>query len=337
MKFIVRFSPLLYPTVGGFGKDSGGQKLITDLCQAARSHGNCALISNGSSAKACKDQRVLLCSNGRKYHQRLDGAQADAYRVTTYIGDKKNCRGSNNSGKALRRRNCTQRDTRCTCSAKIVIRLDQYSFHLVCGVGDNQHRGHPPMTHNKITNRKRFLDAPTLENAAAMAAANILPSQAALFTQSSTGELFTRRQMAYVQGFSQMAQDLIDLSPQGAALPSDMSPSDSMLNYLKKIGASFVCLYHNGNTKQWKAPQPISLYLLRSQRLLISRNMPREVGTQSEQGTTRTFLLHVAGCCQMADVSFKYFQKLFASMGRMSQPMKADPCLHFLSRTRAEM
>jgi hypothetical protein len=89
MKFIVRFSPLLYPTVGGFGKDSGGQKLITDLCQAARSHGNCALISNGSSAKACKDQRVLLCSNGRKYHQRLDGAQADAYRVTTYIGDKK--------------------------------------------------------------------------------------------------------------------------------------------------------------------------------------------------------------------------------------------------------
>ncbi len=28
MKFIVRFSPLLYPTVGGFGKDSGGQKLI---------------------------------------------------------------------------------------------------------------------------------------------------------------------------------------------------------------------------------------------------------------------------------------------------------------------
>jgi hypothetical protein len=30
MKFIVHFSPLLYPTVGGFGKDSGGQKLITD-------------------------------------------------------------------------------------------------------------------------------------------------------------------------------------------------------------------------------------------------------------------------------------------------------------------
>ena len=91
------------------------------------------------------------------------------------------------------------------------------------------------MARNEITNRKRFLDAPTLENAAAMAAANILPSQAALFTRSSTGELFTRGQMAYVQGFSRMAQDLIDLSPQGAALPSDMSPSDSMLNYLQKL------------------------------------------------------------------------------------------------------
>ena len=108
------------------------------------------------------------------------------------------------------------------------------------------------MARNEITNRKRFLDAPTLENAAAMAAANILPSQAALFTRSSTGELFTRGQMAYVQGFSRMAQDLMDLSPQGAALPSDMSPSDSMLNYLQKIGASFVCLYQNGNTKEMR-------------------------------------------------------------------------------------
>ena len=117
----------------------------------------------------------------------------------------KNSQGSNHSGKALR-----QRDTSYTCSAKIVIRLDQYSFHLVCGVGDNHHRGHPPMAPNKITNRKRFLDAPTLENAAAMAAANIWPSQAALFTRSSTGELFKRGQMAYIQGFSRMALDSMD-------------------------------------------------------------------------------------------------------------------------------
>ena len=86
MKFIVRSSPLLYPIVGGFGKDSGGQKLITDLCQPARSHGNCALISNGSSAKACKDQCVFLCSNGHKYHHHLEGAEANSYCcVTTYI------------------------------------------------------------------------------------------------------------------------------------------------------------------------------------------------------------------------------------------------------------
>ncbi len=85
MKFIVRFSPLLSPIVGGFGKDSGGQKLITDISQTARSHGNCALISNGCSAKACKDQHVLLCSNGRKYHHCLEGSKApgNTYCVTT--------------------------------------------------------------------------------------------------------------------------------------------------------------------------------------------------------------------------------------------------------------
>ncbi len=35
MKSIVCISPLLYPIVGGFGKDSEGQKLISDLCQSA--------------------------------------------------------------------------------------------------------------------------------------------------------------------------------------------------------------------------------------------------------------------------------------------------------------
>jgi hypothetical protein len=38
------------------------------------------------------------------------------------------------------------------------------------------------MAPKEITNCKHFLDILTLENAAAMAAANIQPSQAALFT-----------------------------------------------------------------------------------------------------------------------------------------------------------
>ena len=62
------------------------------------------------------------------------------------------------------------------------------------------------MDHNKTTNRKRFLDVASLENVAAMAAANIQPAQAALFTRSRTDELLTGRQMTYLQGFSRMAQ-----------------------------------------------------------------------------------------------------------------------------------
>ncbi len=90
IKFIVCFSPLLYPIVGSFGKDSGGQKCITDLCQSARSHGNCAPISNGRSAKACKGQCVLLCSHGCNYHHCLEVSKADStYCVSSYISDKK--------------------------------------------------------------------------------------------------------------------------------------------------------------------------------------------------------------------------------------------------------
>jgi hypothetical protein len=66
------------------------------------------------------------------------------------------------------------------------------------------------MAPNEITNPKRFLVVPTLENAAAIAAANIRPSQAALFTQTSTGELST-----WTDGLCSRflkAQDLMDLS-----------------------------------------------------------------------------------------------------------------------------
>ena len=157
-------------------------------------------------------QRVLICINARKYHPvsescTMEDTGCNNYRVTTYIGDKKNLRGSNSSGKASKRRNSTLRDCRRTCSAKIVIRFDDFSFHLVCGLGDNNHIGHPPMAPNKITNRKLYLDIETVDSVATMAAANILPAQVASLTRIKSGELFTRGQMAYIQGCSRMAKD----------------------------------------------------------------------------------------------------------------------------------
>ena len=229
VKQIVRFSPLLYPIAGGFGKDSGGQALITDICQAARSLGNCALASHGGGGKSRNlPTRVLLCSNGRRYVPAVSslqgamistvtGTDPGSYRKTTYIADKKNSRGCNSSGKALVRRKSTRRNTKCTCPAKIIIQVDKMSFFMVCGLG-------APMGHNEITNRKRFLGAACLENVAAMAAANIQPAQAALFTKSRTGELFTRGQMAYVQGFSRMAQSLMDSGEHSMSSSSASSP-----------------------------------------------------------------------------------------------------------------
>ena len=78
-KHIIRFNPSLYcPITDGFGKDSGGHSIITDLLQqAAKSVGNCALVSNGgcgsrfpinfTDTDVLSEQPVLKCSNSRKY------------------------------------------------------------------------------------------------------------------------------------------------------------------------------------------------------------------------------------------------------------------------------
>ena len=45
-----------------------------------------------------------------------------------------------------------------------------------------------------------------------------------------------------------MASPIVDADT--TATPSESSPSDNMLNYLQKSGASYICLYHNGKTKE---------------------------------------------------------------------------------------
>ena len=83
-----------------------------------------------------------------------------------------------------------------------------------------------------------------------MSVANIQPAQAALFTKARTGQIFTCGQMAYVQGFTKMAKDLIPPpNVDATATTSESSPSGNMLNYLQKSGDSYVCLYNNGKTK----------------------------------------------------------------------------------------
>ena len=178
----IRFSPSLYPITGGFlGKDSGGRTLISDILQAARSVGNCALVSNGSGGPPTV--RILKCSKFRNYSPSSSfeqggmsctlnqGTGADTYRVTSYTGDKKNARGTKGSGLAMKRRITTLRNNPCTCRAKFTLRFDNNSFFMVCGIGENQHSGHPPLLANEITNRKRFIDPSMLEDVAAMAVA----------------------------------------------------------------------------------------------------------------------------------------------------------------------
>ena len=59
--------------------------------------------------------------------------------------------------------------------------------------------------------------------------------------------------MAYVQGFTKTAKDLMAsplVEADGTATPSESLPSDNMLSYLQKSGASYIYLYHHGKTKE---------------------------------------------------------------------------------------
>ena len=119
-KHIIRFSPSLYPITGGFGKDSGGHhSLIKDILQAAKSVGNCALVSsvyglhlltNITDTDLQSEQCIMECSNFRKYlfeqggmsSTLNEGAGTDSYCATTSTEDKKNARGCKSSDIALK-------------------------------------------------------------------------------------------------------------------------------------------------------------------------------------------------------------------------------------------
>ena len=60
----------------------------------------------------------------------MAGTDTESYRTTTYTADKKNsARWGTSSGKAIERRNSTQRTTQYTCPAKILIQMDECSFY----------------------------------------------------------------------------------------------------------------------------------------------------------------------------------------------------------------
>ena len=62
-----------------------------------------------------------------------------------------------------------------------------------------------------------------------MSVASIQPAQAALFTKARSGQIFTRGQMAYVQGFTRMVKDFMP-PPYDDATASESLPSENMLN-----------------------------------------------------------------------------------------------------------
>jgi hypothetical protein len=80
-KHIIWFSPSLYLITGEFEKDSGGHSLIMDLPQAAKSVGNCSLVSKVYGLRSPtnvtdlvpSEQRKMKYNNFRKYSSEKGG------------------------------------------------------------------------------------------------------------------------------------------------------------------------------------------------------------------------------------------------------------------------
>ncbi len=134
-----------------------------------------------------------------------------------------------------------------------------------------------------------------------------------------------------------------------------------------KSGASYICLYHHGKTKDLcgnsvKAARTKanpndssgeltslsviptymlhlfmrSQYLWKWRRLLLLRNMLGKADSPLVQGKTRLYSLAVIGFYQKADACSTLFPKLYVLMARTRQTMKADHCWHFLWKIQME-
>jgi hypothetical protein len=114
--------------------------------------------------------------------------------------------------------------------------------------------GHPVLPSDELINRKKFIDPDNLKNLQAMSVANVSAAQSANVTKVRTGDLYRRGQIAYLQSHHRMAKELME---EDDLLEGDVgrSSSDNMLEYLRKIGAWYVCLLHRKDSTELRRKQ----------------------------------------------------------------------------------
>jgi len=236
----VRFDTHEFPVVPGglTSNKEGRKKLVKHLSTISHLRGSCQLISNGGGKSR---YHYLCCSRSKKY-QSFSNLKVDGpFRNSTMECDRNNSRGS--KGNSQPKRSTTGRPIAHdqTCKAKICIDVDDFSFFMVCGIGDSTHNGHPPLSPHLMATPSRLVpdSAHTLQCMAANA--NIRPGQTASLVLSKYGLRLTRRQVAKTQSISQ----LLDALPTEEDKSAECSDSDRVFRYLQKKKASYIALFHS--------------------------------------------------------------------------------------------
>jgi hypothetical protein len=120
------------------------------------------MYSNGGGKKG-KKQRNLKCNHGRKYRgpskstiakkkDQDDGkTKKEEYRSSSFSSNRKNARGHGGSGKSMPRRTNTQSCQEGEpCLVTFTLGFDSSSFYMLCGHGNDEHQGHPPMKSEEL-------------------------------------------------------------------------------------------------------------------------------------------------------------------------------------------
>ena len=149
--WVCRFDPDLYAVVpGGFENNRKVfNALATALMSVSHSHHNCRLTSQGRNWFSFN--RYLKCTHHRRY-QPKSKAGGDL-RTSSMTCDKKNSRGTN--GQRMPRRTTTIKAVgdSVTCKVRLMLRVDDASVFMVCGIGSNTHEGHPPISDGILPRR----------------------------------------------------------------------------------------------------------------------------------------------------------------------------------------
>mmetsp|Transcript_8309 Transcript_8309/g.15060 ORF Transcript_8309/g.15060 Transcript_8309/m.15060 type:complete len:250 (-) Transcript_8309:103-852(-) len=163
---IARFNPGKYPVVPGGMKNnlSTWKKLSSDIILESKKSGKAILVSAGSHGKD-SDRMVLVCNRFRVYQNRRCRKKAN----------KDNDQGREGVRQIKRTRTSKANSSGSNCKAKLVIGVDSHSFFLVCGLGNNMHSGHLPLSSEEMSRtRKRTVpeEASAIAKQVAISGAN---------------------------------------------------------------------------------------------------------------------------------------------------------------------